>query len=65
MIQLQHQKPRSISIIVTHAFFVDSAIKQLNELGVSNIWSSDSIPHATNAFSIIDTVAEKIKMTLK
>jgi ribose-phosphate pyrophosphokinase len=65
VIQLQHQKPRSISIIVTHAFFVDSAIKQLNELGVSNIWSSDSIPHATNAFSIIDTVAEKIKMTLK
>jgi len=61
VIQLQQQKPKSISIIVTHAFFVDSAIKQLNDLGVKNIWSSDSIPHATNAFSIIDTVAAHLK----
>lgn len=65
VIQLTQQNPKSISIIVTHAFFVDSAIKQLNVLGVKNIWSSDSIPHTTNAFSIINTVAEKIKMTLK
>lgn len=65
VLQLQQLKPKSISIIVTHAFFVDSAIKQLNDLGVSNIWSSDSIPHPTNAFSIIDTVADKIKKTLK
>lgn len=64
VIQLQQQNPKSISIIVTHAFFVDSAIKQLNDLGVNNIWSSDSIPHPTNAFSIIDTVAAQIKMTL-
>lgn len=65
VLQLQQQKPKSISIIVTHAFFVDSAIKQLNDLGVNNIWSSDSIPHATNAFSIIETVAAQLKTTLK
>lgn len=64
VIQLQQQNPKSISIIVTHAFFVNSAIDQLNDLGVNNIWSSDSIPHSTNAFSIIDTVAAQIKMTL-
>ena len=62
VIQIKQQNPKSISIIVTHAFFVDSAIEQLNDLGVNNIWSSDSIPHPTNAFSIIDTVADQLKI---
>jgi ribose-phosphate pyrophosphokinase len=57
VIQIKKQNPNSISIIVTHAFFVDSAIQHLNRLGVNNIWSSDSIPHPSNAFSIINTVA--------
>ena len=63
VIQIKKQNPQSISVIVTHAFFVDKAIEQLNSLGVNNIWSSDSIPHATNAFSIIDTIAEKLKLS--
>ena len=62
VIQIKKQNPKSISIIVTHAFFVDSAIQHLNRLGVNNIWSSDSIPHSTNAFSIIDTIAKQLKM---
>lgn len=62
VIQIKKQKPKSISIIVTHAFFVDSAIQHLNSLGVNNIWSSDSIPHPSNAFSIIDTVATQLKI---
>ena len=61
VIQIKQQNPKSISIVVTHAFFVDSAIEQLNSLGVNNIWSSDSIPHPTNAFSIIDTIATQLK----
>jgi len=61
VIQIKQQNPKSISIIVTHAFFVDSAIERLNSLGVNNIWSSDSIPHPSNAFSIIDTVATQLK----
>ena len=61
VIELKKQKPKSISVIVTHAFFVDSAIVELTTLGVNNIWSSDSIPHPTNAFSIIDTIAQQIK----
>lgn len=62
VIQIKQQNPKSISIIVTHAFFVDSALKHLNSLGVKNIWSSDSISHPSNAFSIIDTVATQLKM---
>ena len=62
VIQIKQQNPKSISIIVTHAFFVDSAIQRLNSLGVNNIWSSDSIPHPSNVFSIIETVATQLKI---
>lgn len=59
--QIQQQAPASISIIVTHAFFVDNAIARLNNMGVANIWSSDSVLHNSNAFSIIDTIASQLK----
>ena len=62
VIQIKQQNPKSISVIVTHAFFVDSAIENLTRLGVNNIWSSDSIPHSSNAFSIIDTIATQLKI---
>ncbi|MFT5851762.1 MAG: ribose-phosphate pyrophosphokinase [Colwellia sp.] len=62
--QIQQQAPASISIIVTHAFFVDNAITRLTHMGVANIWSSDSVLHNSNAFSIVDTIAEQIKFTL-
>ncbi|MCW8832030.1 MAG: ribose-phosphate diphosphokinase [Colwellia sp.] len=59
--QLVKQEPNSISIMVTHAFFVDDAIERLNTLGVNNIWSSDSVLHNTNAFSVIEILAQAIK----
>lgn len=62
--QIQQQAPTSISIIVTHAFFVDNAIARLTNMGVANIWSSDSVLHSSNAFSIVDTVAEQLRKTL-
>jgi ribose-phosphate pyrophosphokinase len=61
--QIQQQAPASISIIVTHAFFVDNAITRLTNLGVANIWSSDSVLHSSNAFSIVDTIAEQLRTT--
>jgi ribose-phosphate pyrophosphokinase len=62
--QIQQEAPKSISIIVTHAFFVDNAITRLKDMGVANIWSSDSVIHSTNAFSIIDTIAKQIKIEM-
>ncbi|MEW6999643.1 ribose-phosphate diphosphokinase [Colwelliaceae bacterium BS250] len=58
--QIQQQAPASISIIVTHAFFVDNAITRLTNMGVANIWSSDSVLHSSNAFSIVDTIANQL-----
>jgi len=61
--QLRPQSPQSISLIVTHAFFVDDSIKRLKALGVTNIWSSDSVLHSTNAFSVIDILARQISIS--
>lgn len=58
--QLLPQEPNSISVMVTHAFFVDDAIKRLKALGVDNIWSSDSVLHNTNAFSVINIFAQQL-----
>ncbi|TWX71377.1 ribose-phosphate diphosphokinase [Colwellia sp. C1TZA3] len=58
--QIQQQAPLSISIIVTHAFFVDNAIARLKDMGVTNIWSSNSVLHSTNAFSIVETVSKHL-----
>lgn len=63
VIQLQQYQPQSISIIVSHAFFVEGALERLKTLGVNNIWSSDSVVHSTNAFSIINTIAEQINQS--
>ncbi|PKG84219.1 phosphoribosylpyrophosphate synthetase [Colwellia sp. 75C3] len=58
--QLQQHKPANISVLVTHAFFVDGSLDRLRSLGVTNIWSSDSVIHSSNAFSIIETIAEQL-----
>ncbi len=55
------QKPASISVMVTHAFFVNNSIQKLNQLGIVNIWSSNSIQHPTNAFSIMPIIAQAIQ----
>jgi ribose-phosphate pyrophosphokinase len=59
--QILPQKPNSITVMVTHAFFVDDAIERLNALGVTNIWSSDSVLHSTNAFSVIEILAHAVE----
>lgn len=64
VVKIQQQKPASISIIVTHAFFVDNALTRLKNLGVANIWSSDSVPHSTNAFSIVKPIANCLEQYL-
>lgn len=56
---LTKYKPASLSVLVTHALFVDDAIPQLRKAGVTNIWSCDSIPHPTNAVWLADILAIK------
>ncbi len=50
-------RPASISILVTHALFVDDALERLQATRVGKIWSSDSIPHSTNCLQLADLLA--------
>ncbi|MDQ7072549.1 MAG: phosphoribosyltransferase family protein [Gammaproteobacteria bacterium] len=59
--QLADYSPASISVLVTHALFVDNAISQLKQAHVSNIWSCDSIPHKTNRIFLADFLAKDSK----
>jgi ribose-phosphate pyrophosphokinase len=49
---LHPYQPASINVLVTHALFLGNSIRDLHQAGVSNIWSCDSIPHATNKVSL-------------
>jgi ribose-phosphate pyrophosphokinase len=59
--QLKQYQPASLSVLVTHALFKNSSIQQLQEEGVTNIWSCDSISHATNAVSLTNLLASGLK----
>jgi ribose-phosphate pyrophosphokinase len=58
--KLADYSPASISVLVTHALFVDEAITELQQANVSNIWSCDSIPHKTNCIFLADFLAKTV-----
>jgi ribose-phosphate pyrophosphokinase len=58
---LAQLSPASISILVTHALFIDDAMTALQAANVSNIWSCDSIPHITNTISLAGLLAKELQ----
>ncbi len=54
---LRTHGPASVSVAVTHALFLDDALARLNAIGITNIWSSDSIPHPSNAIPLAALLA--------
>ena len=53
-------EPASISVLVTHALFVGDAQERLRRAGVSHIWSTDAIPHSSNALHLDHLLAEAL-----
>jgi ribose-phosphate pyrophosphokinase len=51
-------EPKSISVLVTHAFFINDAQDRLRQAGVSHIWSTDSVPHSTNVLQLDQLLAQ-------
>ena len=43
----------SVDVAVTHALFVGDAMAQVRAAGVRHVWSSDCVPHASNAVSVV------------
>ena len=58
---LAESSPASISILVTHALFVDDAMAALQTANVTNIWSCDSIAHLTNTISLAELLAKELQ----
>lgn len=55
------QGAASVDVAVTHGLFVGDAIAQVRAAGVHRIWSSDSVPHASNAVAVAPLLAAALR----
>lgn len=54
----------SVDVAVTHALFADQAFEMLRSAGISEIWSTDCIAHASNAISMAPALAVALRELL-
>lgn len=47
----------TVDVAVTHALFTDGAVDLIKAAGVSHIWSTDCVPHSSNAVSMAPLIA--------
>lgn len=50
----------TVDVAVTHALFVGDALAVLREAGVRHVWSSDSVPHPSNAVPLAPALAQAL-----
>ncbi len=50
--------------LVTHALFAEGAESALREAGVERIWSTDAIPHPSNAVFLAELLADAVRPLL-
>jgi ribose-phosphate pyrophosphokinase len=55
--ELVRYQPASITVMVTHALFVKDALARIRAAGVDQVWSCDSIRHATNRITLANSLA--------
>lgn len=46
-----------VDVAITHALFADDALALIHNAGVGRVWSTDCIPHTTNAVSMAPAIA--------
>lgn len=51
----------SVDVAVTHALFVGDALAQVHSAGVRWVWSSDCVPHPSNAVSVVPLLAAALR----
>ncbi len=54
---LAASRPASLSVLVTHALFLEGTLERLRLAGVTHIWSTDSIPHPSNRLELAPLLA--------
>lgn len=52
---------KRVDVLTTHALFASGALERLQEVGVGEVWSTDSIPHSSNCLSLADLLAEAVQ----
>jgi len=55
------QGAASVDVAVTHALFVGDAWEQVQAAGVRQVWSSDCVPHVSNAVSVVPMLAAALR----
>ncbi len=50
----------SVDVAVTHALFVGDALAHVRSAGVRQVWSTDCVPHASNAVSVVPLLASAV-----
>jgi ribose-phosphate pyrophosphokinase len=58
--QLAPCRPAGITVMVTHALFVDDAMQNIMAAGAGQIWSCDSIGHPTNRIPLAECLADAL-----
>lgn len=59
--QLRRQRAKTIHCLVTHALFGEQVSHALHQAGIENIWSSDSVPHPSNAVGLAGLLASAFR----
>jgi len=52
---------KRVDVLVTHPLLAQGAIERLQQVGVGEIWSTDSIPHSSNRIVLADLLAETVR----
>ncbi|WP_348682621.1 ribose-phosphate diphosphokinase [Acidovorax soli] len=55
----------SVDVAVTHALFAGDALQALNDAGAGEVWSTDCIPHASNAVAMAEPLAQALRSLLQ
>ncbi len=50
-----------VDVFVSHALFVEGATGKLQQAGVTNIWSTDSVSHAGNVVQLAESLAAALR----
>lgn len=58
---LRDRGAAAVDVAVTHALFVGDALEQLARAGVRHVWSSDSVPHASNVVALAPLLATALR----
>lgn len=59
--ELKQLGAQTIHCLVTHALFSDDVTDALHAAGISQVWSSDSIRHPSNAVALAELLAEGVR----